>query len=230
MKYYLICSQPRSGTQLLRRLLTSVGAGNPIELYYELFKHSRGKSLQIDSLESIYEVCTQNDVWGAVAHYLYFLDGMKELQRMSGSQNLSGYPLLNSLFPDIKFIYLYRIDKIKRAISWIKAEQSKHFLCHELDDFDGHTYSEEDISERIVTLARGETRWLHFFNKYNIVPYYLTYESLCEDKAKAIEGVLDFLNFEFLSDDTLAEFISRIKLSVQQYDATNVEWYRQYMT
>ena len=125
---------------------------------------------------------------------------------------------------------LNRIDKIKQAISWIKAEQSKHFLCHELDDFDGHTYSEEDISERIVTLARGETRWLHFFNKYNIVPYYLTYESLCEDKAKAIEGVLDFLNFEFLSDDTLAEFISRIKLSVQQYDATNVEWYRQYMT
>ena len=229
MKYYLICSQPRSGTQLLRRLLTCVGVGNPIELYYELFKHSRGNSsLQIDNLESIYEVCAQNDIWGAVAHYLHFSTGMKVLKNISGMHSLSSYPLLNSLFPNIKFIYFYRIDKVKQAISWVKAEQSNHFLCHQLDDFDGHTYSEEDISERILTLVRGETQWLHFFNKYNIVPYYLTYESLCDDKVKSVEGILDFLNLRFVSDEPLAEFISRIQLTVQQHDAVNVEWYRKY--
>ena len=230
MKYYLICSQPRSGTQLLRRLLTCVGAGNPIELYYELIKNSEGTPNLIDSLESVYESCTQNDIWGAVAHYLHFSKGMEELQRISGIRSLSGYPLLNSLFPNIKFIYFYRIDKVKQAISWKKAKQADHYLCNELKVFDNYTYSEEWISGTIRRLVREESRWLYFFEKYNITPHYLSYEALYEDKVKAIAGILDFLNLKFVSDETLAEFINRIKLTVQQYDATNAKWYRQYMT
>ena len=226
MKYYMICCQPRSGTHLLRHLMRGVDAGTPGEHFFDLSIEDSNKGRYIDSVETLYRRGMKNGVWGAAVHWLAYMRGMERLKKISGLEDVENFEVLNDLFPGIKFIYLYRLNKVKQAISFIKARQSGMFTFSEQAKDFKFRYSKEDIEKTILKFSKWEAEWLDFFEKSEVVPHFLSYEFLCEDKAKSIGGILDFLDIKFEADVSLKEYISKINLPRQQYDDTSAEWYR----
>ena len=81
----------------------------------------------------------------------------------------------------------------------------------------------------ILAYAKGDAKWQEFFKTYNIFPHFLTYESLCENKVKAVEDILEFIGFEYKSSIPLTDAIDQFDLPRQQYDAISEEWYLKFL-
>ena len=148
---------------------------------------------------------------------------------MSGLKDADDLEVLNNLFPGVKFIYLYRLDKIKQAISFVKMHQTH---SHPIAEGKGEwvpKYTPEDIQQAILGYAQREAKWQKFFTEYNITPHFVTYESLCEDKVAVMSGILDFLGIELSQNISLAERISEIRLTRRLWDDVNESWYERFM-
>ena len=217
MKYYIICTQPRTGSHLLRALLRQQRCGNPDELIQQL------RTEHVKDLDSLYKKGILGDVFGMTVHQLHFLSGLKILREHTGMQKESDFTLLNTLFPNVKFIYLYRRDKVKQAISYVKAHRTGHYT------FKGDTqfgaYSESEITKFMEYICRSEAKWLNFFDKYQIKHYDITYESLCSDPIESVRGILNSLGVE----SPLGKINERL-LPTRQYDEISEIWYKKYLT
>ena len=214
-KHYLICAECRCGLTLLRSILKQCKVGNPIE-----FDDSR-------SMDEISDEATAHGICGMS---IGFRDLIK-IRKKIFMEKVDDFEMLMSLFPNASFIRLYRRCKVKQAISWIKAARTQQFsqFTNQNEKVDVGDYSEEEIKRFILELSIMESRWAGFFNKNNITPYFISYEELCENMVTAIAGVLDFLRIEFSSISALEEIIREAKLPLRQYDATNENWYQQFM-
>ena len=120
MKYYIICAQPRGGTTLLRRLLVQQkNCGNPLELFNHLTLEGR-----IPTLDKFYEDGTLGDVCGATVHRHHWEKGIKNLKKLSGIPgDTDDLHVLNTLLPDLHFIYYYRQNKVKQAVSFLNGQE-----------------------------------------------------------------------------------------------------------
>ena len=211
-KNYLICSEPRCGLTLLRSILKQLKIGNPIE-----FDDSY-------SMDDLSEAATTHGIRGIAMR----LRDFKKIRKKLSMENNNDYEMLMALFPNASFIRLYRRCKVKQAISWIKAARAQQFT-YEKEKVDVGPYSEMEIKKFILELSIMESRWAEFFDKNNIIPYFVSYESLCENKVTAIAGILDFLRVEFKSISALEAIIRETKLPIRQYDSTNEDWYQRFM-
>lgn len=230
MKSYIICSQPRSGTHLLRSLLKGLCVGNPIELLGYLHTTDPDSNFYLKDLDSIYKTCSEGDICGATFHWNQFINGMNRLRKLTGEQDQSDFELLNDIFPNLHFIHLYRMNKIKQAISLVKAKQSRPYrIAGRIEEWSPE-YQPRWIRQAIVDYAAWEVGWQEFFAKHNIIPHFVTYEFLCEDKVNSISNLLDFLGIEHQKNNiSLAEQISGIKLSPRLWNRVNESWYEKFM-
>ena len=214
---YFICTQPRSGTHLLRKLLVQQGCGNPAELHPLM----TGK---IKTLDDFYRECTINNVAGATIHKLHFGRYIKHLKKLlSLEAEEHDLRVLEAFFPEPKFIFFYRRDKVQQAISFKKAHRTGNYRYKRNADFG--EYNEQEITDLILHLSVSEARWMLFFKKNNITPHILTYEDLCENPVESLRGILAFLQFD---RDRIK--INEEKLPIQQYDTTSEKWYRRYIS
>ena len=75
MKYYIIFSQPRSGTHLLRAYLKELKVGNPAEIFLELAADLEKDKGRI-TIEEIYRRGLGKEknsrIWGATFFYKYY--------------------------------------------------------------------------------------------------------------------------------------------------------------
>ena len=247
MKYYIICSTSRSGTHLLCSILRQLegGIGYPFEIFYcanRLFQGGNISHLlenQVrenkiaypgevkDVLGWIYQIGSRNNIWGSVLlrdHYGFLIKGLKDIL----GRDIGDFRLFNTLFPDVKFVFLHRINKIKQAISLEKAYQQKSYVQRDKLETD-LKYDREKITSHILQYIRYESDWLRFFDSNDIVPHIITYEDLCADKSSTVEKLLDFLEIQLSSHQTLSDRIDCMELSIQQYDEINRDWYRKYI-
>lgn len=229
MKSYIICSQPRSGTHLLRSLLKGLNLGNPIELLAYVHAPNPESEFYMKDLDSIYETCSKDGIWGATFHWIQFKNGMKGLRELTGIKDLNNFDLLSRLFPDVQFIYLYRMNKIKQAVSLIKAKQSRQYrITGRVEEWNPE-YEPGRIRQAIIDYTFWEVGWQKFFIDYNITPHFVTYESLCEDMGTVMSGILDFLGIEFSQNTSFAEQIREIKLSPRLWNHVNESWYEKFI-
>lgn len=228
MKYYIICSNKRSGTHLLTSLLSQVGVGNPVEISYRFTMKKKRKKHPIKELEGIYKNFVKGDICGITMFSFQYDIAIQKFQEITGLRSVEGFKILKSLFPDVQFIYLYRLNKIKQAISLVKTMRTGVFSGNDLAGDVGE-YSEREIKDCLARIAKWESYWINFFEKYDIHPYFLTYEELCRDKARSVSGIMDYLGLGFKSNLTLEKYIDTLELPIPQYDATNEEWYRKFI-
>ena len=221
MKHYIICSQPRSGTHYLSALLEQHKCGNAQELFYHLIVNERIPTL--DVFYKYFKECILNGIFGIVCHRLHYKGGMERLRELSGMMKETDFDVLRTFFPDVKFIYFYRQNKVKQAISFLKAKRSGHYLFMDNPEFG--EYSEDEISKFIRHLCVSEAQWFHFFQQYGIHPHVLTYESLCSDTTRCIQNILDFLKV-----DPPEIKIDADSLPKRQYDKISEEWYQRYIS
>ena len=201
---YLICATPRSGSTLLCEALRNTGlAGNPDE-YFGPMHVSRWNDLwhtQTDReyLQRVFEQGTgPNHIFGTKVMRLYWQDFLTQLRKVEDTPALSENDLLETLFPNLKYIWITRQNKVRQAVSWLKFLQGtawywKNEAPQRLENL---KFSSQVIDDFLQQTAIHESAWLEFFDQARVKPRIVVYEALAEDYEETAKGVLDFLGVD----------------------------------
>lgn len=217
----------RSGTNFLRHLLYANNLGSPEEVFATILVRNP-IGIRVEDLCSIFDdpshvdvISDDNLVNGFSLHANHILD----LSKITG---VSCYQIFQQLFPGIKFIYLYRQNKLRQAISMVKAQRSgywsKRDAAESINTSKYGEYSFQDISNTLNYFAIYEAFWIDFFESYNISPLQITYEELCTDKKSVLSEIVDFLDVSKPKD----QLITEVSFYIQRDDISE-EWYENFM-
>ncbi len=196
---YLICSIPRSGSNLLCGLLSGTGlAGAPTELFHPdivrlLKRHWSVETTDEYVAELLARKTGPNGVFGAKAHWGQY-------------HPLFGEADPREILPHLTVIYITRRDHLRQAISWVRALQTLRWQSNHATrpdravEFDaGH------ITRKLGRIGREEDAWRALFDRYAIDPHEIVYEDFIADQAAVIRDVLALVGVEPPSDIALAQ-------------------------
>ncbi|MEA3002280.1 MAG: trehalose 2-sulfotransferase [Sphingomonadales bacterium] len=202
---YVICSEARSGSNLLCELLRSTGKlGRPREFFSDKSTY-RDIEQRPGAFEAmIEEATTPNGVYGVKLFTRQFDLTMK-----------SGW--IHRL-PDPHFISLERRDLLGQAISYVRAVQTGQFRAGPEKQGEPR-YDARAIARTIARLADDEARWRRYFARNGIRPLWLTYEQLAAGPEAAVAAVAAGIGL----DEEVRIDWPAVQLVVQR-DAMSDEW------
>jgi LPS sulfotransferase NodH len=199
-KGYAICTQPRSGSNLLCQYLASTARlGHPLE-----YDQPR---LQIDAILTI--GATPNGVY-AVKLFASQFDAISRTLRWT------------DLLPNLHFVYLTRMDLLGQAISLARSLQSQQYRSTQQAQGTAR-YDAELIRAQLLTIIRERAQWEAYFARTGTEPLRIVYERFLQDPAKHVARVAALMGLE----DAVAIDERKIDL-VMQRDALSDEWRRRF--
>lgn len=235
---YVICSMPRSGTHLLGEALQNTGrAGRPDE--YFICDHQGQMENQFGNIAELYgkktleefrELVTElgsspNGVFGITIMGGYFHTVLDNYRVLPQYQDMGDYDLMNALLYTPQYIWLIRKDKVRQAVSIVKALQTNVWRkqTHSDDEVE-HTpiFDFDKIDFYYNRILSAEAEWELYFKKNNIVPFKIAYEDLVQNYEQTAVEILNFLN---LPADNLTFASRQLK---RQANRSNDEWVSQY--
>jgi LPS sulfotransferase NodH len=231
---YLICATHRSGSYLLCEVLQSTGlAGNPEEYFYEGFQPKWFQVFGVNSfpdyLQKVVQVtATDNGVFGAkimADHFWHFVNKAQHLPPYR-TQHIPPAELLTELFPGLRYIWLTRRDKIRQAVSYVKAKQLDLWRSSQINNRPKKKlhYSARAIEAAIQYLIWQDTLWQEYFTQSGLGPLTLVYEDFSQKPVETAERVIEYLGITKSANWTMGELNLGEKLS----DAVSEEWVKQY--
>lgn len=136
---------------------------------------------------------------------------------------LSQQDLVHQFFPDLRFVYLTRRDKLRQAISWLKATEHNLWTSEQEPEPQGTPrYDFAKIDAQITLFGLIETLWQQLFSEWGVRPLTLVYEDFEHDHEATAATVLDHLgiddpyeydpgavSLERLADDLTEEWAAR---------------------
>ena len=207
---YAICAIPRSGSGLLSTgLRDSNLAGRPMEffndhIYPSILAHWGCMSRAARSLSwltpfvSLFRLSpstlrtyvaelprrrsSDNGVFGFKVHY------------MQWEAELAPRPF-HTLFPRLRYIAIRRQDRVRQAVSFVRALQSDRWRAPQ-DEILPPKYSSGAIASALANIERQEAGWERYFETHGIEPLRIVYESLATSYEETLLEVLDFLGVE----------------------------------
>lgn len=209
---YIICAEPRSGSNLLSRLLDSTGQlGKPRELFSP--RRTARRILWRDPAGGLARVIahasTPNGVYGFKVFTFHF-DIMASTHWVSR-------------LPGLRFVQLERGDLLGQAISYVRARQTRAFSAWRLPKGEAR-YNAKEIASALARLAQNDSRWRAYFARNGIVPLRLRYEDLIADPRGAVAGVAELVRLEEAAEADLG----LLGVGVQR-DALNEEWRERFL-
>ena len=232
LKSYLICATPRSGSTLLcEALRNSRLAGNPDEYFGPMHVTSWNEQWQTNSAHAYLNRVLahskgENNVLGIKVMRLYWQNFIADLSKAKRSPALSEFALLNDCFPNLKFIWITRRDKVRQAISWMKFLQGAAWYW--TDDtpqkMEELKFKPDVIRAFIAQTAVHETAWLQFFKTNKITPFIVVYEDFVQSYEETTKSILRYLEIPYPKG---LKFEAR-QLK-QQADALTDEWVQKYL-
>jgi trehalose 2-sulfotransferase len=210
---YLVCGTPRSGSSLLCEALSNTGiAGQPEEEYFlprnELVWQERwGTSTYAEYLENAIKQCTTpNGVFGAKMMWGYFDNFVSKVRQLPtyNDKALSVTDLMQSVFPNLHYIWIKRSDKVRQAVSHAKARQTDVWkMVTETKPLltTKPAFSFKQIDFMVQQLEAQEAAWQKYFAVNGIQPFIVVYEHFVqkyEDTAIQILEYLDISGAEYL--------------------------------
>jgi LPS sulfotransferase NodH len=238
-KTYLICATPRSGSYLLSYGLTRTElAGNPDEYFQvrdfftwtERLGFSAGKFT--DYVQGLMNARTVAGVFGAKIMW----DHMENCFSIYPNKipELAGKPRheqLNHLFNHPRYIFITRRDKVRQAVSMVRALQTQIWQVW-VDIYEKKAqpvqqpYFDFDwIEGEYWNLLKAEQNWRDYFAASGIEPLTLVYEEFSERFEDTITEVLRYLEIDL--PPTYAPPPPTIQ---KQGDELNESWVEQYYT
>jgi LPS sulfotransferase NodH len=147
------------------------------------------------------EGTTPNGVFGSKLMWSYFNDFMA---LMRGVQRLGGMgdgSLLNAAFPELRYVFVSRSDKVRQAVSMWRALQTWVWRKEEGAPADElaerqPVYSFDAIDHLLGQLRRQEDAWRGFYFRIGQKPLALYYEEIAGDLEGTVSRVLDDLGIE----------------------------------
>jgi LPS sulfotransferase NodH len=241
---YIICAMPRSGTHLLGEALENTGvAGKPDE-YFICDAHGRLPN-EVGHVPEIYGRMTlpefrdfvvqfgstPNGVFGIIIMWDYLPAIVANYRQLPVYHQLDTKKMLDDLFYQPKYIWLVRQDKVKQAISFSIALQTRIWGNKKGAIGPNDTavstkqpsFSYKGIERLRFRLMEAEAGWERYFQENNIQPFKVIYEELVQNYEQTSLALLAFLDIPV--PDSLA-FGSR--MLQKQANRLNDEWEERY--
>ena len=214
---YFIVGTQRSGTSLLADLLTKTTiAGQP----NEYFNHHGGRVVGGRDFSDygqyvpkiIEETSTPNGVFGAKLMPSDLAEFEQRLQQVPHLRGLSFCDALQEMFGTIRWLYIYRRDRLRQAISYEKASQTG--VAHSYTIADGRRtrsakrtphYKYYRITRVLAELAYRESLGQTMFSQCQVQPLTLIYEEYSKNLHETLLRVLDYLEIEVPKEMVLPE-------------------------
>lgn len=233
---YIICATLRSGTHLLAEALTNTNrAGKPDEYFIcDLEGHmenERGNIAELYGPKTLPEFrdlvlelgSTPNGAFGIIIMADYVPMIVDNFRTLPAFQEMEAYELFNVLFHNPKYIWLSRRDKVKQAISIVKALQTKVWRSDmKTAVAQDPQFDYQKIERYRKRLVQYDADWQQYFQDHGIEPYTVVYEDLVETYE---ETALDILKFLQLPTDNLTFGPRKLR---KQADRKNDEWLAYY--
>jgi LPS sulfotransferase NodH len=236
---YMISTAPRTGGFLLAEALESTQiAGRPREYFDPPFQQEWCSQQGITSDMEYYDKAmaagtTPNGVFGAKVLWHQFEHLMVRLRLIGGSA-LSDLELLRRTFPDLRYVFLTRKDKIRQAVSYDRAIRSgiwwsipNHSDCEAEAAAPGSVimppFDFEQIDGWVTRLTEFDAKWRRHFKRMGLEPFEVVYEDLAVHYESTVRTILGYLNLP----DCATVSITPPRLQKQADDVTE-EWVRRY--
>jgi trehalose 2-sulfotransferase len=216
MLSYLVCSIPRSGSTLLCDMLMSTGvAGHPIEYFHPTRMAGLQRQWDVDSVEDyvgrlLAERIGTNGVFGAKVHWGQYKPAFDSRDP-------------RELFPSLRLVFIRREDRLRQAISWVRALQSEEWRAKGDEPGREPAFDAEEIGRKLKRIENDEAAWRALFERHGLTPLEVTYEELVERRDETASAVADHLGLELPRGYAFGE--SRIE---RQADAISEEWFERY--
>lgn len=189
---YIICATPRSGSNLLCEILSSLGfAGNPAEHFWD----PPGSEVEplADRWPHVLQSGTCPDgVFGTKLMWYQAERLQRELPAVVGMPDEPLTRIFATILDDPKYVYLTRRDRVRQAVSLVRAMQTGQWRSMD-PEAGAPKYNAEAISREIEFLLDDERNWEGFFARNALAPYRLTYEDLDSAPQDTVAGLLAFL-------------------------------------
>lgn len=207
---YIICANYRSGSTLLSTALKNSGvAGHPTEYFIRPAVERQKQKLNLTfdyNAEHARDYCrtlldhysTPNLVFGLKIMYPEMSELIRYLRLDPSHGKSTDTELLEAVFPNLQYIYIYRRQKLRQAISLTKSQQSK--IWHYKSSSSIRAYSDDlqfDV-HRIdrnleAQIIRCELNWERFFYENNIKPLVIVYEDFVQNYEHTVSRVINFV-------------------------------------
>lgn len=238
---YIICTNPRSGSWLLSEGLASTSlAGNPREWFNILEEQQHRAQWRMDNSTDLSysaylgissaESTTSNGISGIKLHYYQFAELPKKMEAIERLRGLTAAQLMSRLFPQARYLWLTRRDKIRQAISFLIASGTKEWWTIEgatPDKREGSVVDPEFDPHAIArleqVLVENDSKWQAYFEDNHIAPLVIHYEDMVSDYPGTIVSVLKWLGVP--NADSVHVPPTRLK---RQSNARNEEWFTRY--
>jgi len=238
---YFVCFSPRSGSTLLCEALGETDiAGRPREYLPDEFppreigitRHDAAWRQDwytqplSDSVNRMFEYgTTPNGIFGAkvLTSNLRYLE--RALGADPGLQPLAFPQQLMKTFPNLRYIWTTRRDKVRQAVSYFKACQSNTFIVRSGEEPEARplAFNFQLIDTYLRAIIRDEEAWAEYFISAGIVPCTVIYEDLIIDYEGTVRRVLEYLGISL--PDSYRFPSPSLK---RQADALSDEWTERY--
>jgi LPS sulfotransferase NodH len=241
---YLICTNPRSGSWLLSDgLAATLVAGNPREWFNVLEEQTQRARWRLGACPDVSylpyfnhvlkSATTTNGICGVKLHYYQLADFARNMGTIEKYRGLPFDALFSAAFPKPQYIWLTRRDKVRQAISYHRACQTKEWWL--LNDRpaapDGRarinsTFDPQAIAAREKLLIKNDLGWQRFFEDSGIEPLVVTYEEVAADYPGTIRKVLGWLGIPEVAAISIppARFIRQADSQTDEWRARYLEW------
>ena len=202
---YVVCAIPRSGSNLLTDGLHATRqAGRPKQFFLEKFEADYGAKHGLDPAKDyagyvrgiISAKTTSNEVFGFKLMSWYLDNFLTRVRatRAFGDAETGELKLLENAFPRLKFVHVFRRNKLRQALSTARALQTGLWKVQKGKTIQREPQFDAELIEQCLKEGqRQEKAWECFFQRIGVNPFRVEYEKLCQDYEGTIRAVLDFL-------------------------------------
>ena len=234
---YVICAVQRSGSFLLCEALKNTGlAGVPEEYFLNngegwedgTWARQNDVKTRADYLNLVFEKgTTPNGVFGTKVMWNYFHTMLENLQELPAYQGMNAPSLMASVFPNIHYIWIVRLDKVRQAVSWAKAGQTGVYGWAKGDTpipSQEPVFDFEFIDQLYHLVLESDAGWQNFFETCGVRPFQVVYEELVEAYEPTALRILEYLKIPYPKDLVFGE--RRLQ---KQADRLNEAWIEKYL-
>lgn len=159
-----------------------------------------------------------------VAGFKIMWEQVRRLARKLGypaNSERFGFHDFSTLLPETTcFIWLTRRERVRQAVSLVKAVQSQCWISAEQERFEGfYVFDYVALARTMQMLEEHDAMWREFFERNAIEPLKVVYEDVVHDRRAQLQRIADFVGYPIEAVCGVSDVNYR-----QQSEALNELW------